>query len=187
VFARRGRRLGRRGVTVVVRTARPADAAAIDQVALSAFAQYRDQYADWKVFSRGVGAMSILGAGGELIVAEGGGRVVGAVAYVGPDQPKLDIFEPHWPAIRMLVVDPAARGDGIGRRLTKACIDRARADGAPLVALHTSPIQSVALAMYLRMGFRELRPIAPIFGVPYSIYLLSLDGGRESQSKRADE
>jgi hypothetical protein len=71
--------------------------------------------------------------------------------------------------------------------LTQACTDRAVADGAPLVALHTSPIQSVALAMYLRMGFRELRPIAPIFGVPYSIYLLSLDGAAESQSKRGDE
>ncbi len=174
-------------MTVAVRTARPNDAAAIDQVALSAFAQYRDQYSDWEVFSRGVGAMSQLAANADLIVAERGGRIVGAVAYVGPDQPKLDIFEPHWPAIRMLVVDPAARGDGIGRRLTEACVDRARADGAALIALHTSPIQSVALALYLRMGFRELRPIAPIFGVPYSIYLLSLDGGRESQSKRGDE
>jgi len=174
-------------VTVAVRTARPDDAAAIDQVALSAFAQYRDQYSDWEVFSRGVGAMSQLAANADLIVAERGGRIVGAVAYVGPDQPKLDIFEPHWPAIRMLVVDPAARGDGIGRRLTEACADRARADSAALIALHTSPIQSVALALYLRMGFRELRPIAPIFGVPYSIYLLSLDGGRESQSKRGDE
>jgi ribosomal protein S18 acetylase RimI-like enzyme len=174
-------------VTIVVRTARPADAAAIDHVALSAFAQYRDQYSDWDTFSRGVGAMSKLGSGAELIVAEGGGKVVGAVAYVGPDQPKLDIFEPHWPAIRMLVVDPAARGGGIGRRLTEACIDRALGDGASLIALHTSPIQAVALAMYLRMGFRELRPIAPIFGVPYSIYLLSLDEAAESQSKRGDE
>ena len=171
-------------MTVNLRPARAEDAAAIDRVALSAFAQYRDQYSDWEVFSRGVGAMSKLGRTAELIVAEGGGKVVGAVAYVGPDRPKLEIFEPHWPAIRMLVVDPGARGGGIGRRLTQACLNRAAADGAPLIALHTSPIQSVALAMYLRMGFREVRPIAPIFGVPYSIYLLSLDGRAESQSKR---
>jgi hypothetical protein len=39
--------------------------------------------------------------------------------------------------------------------------------------------------MYLRMGFRELRPIAAIFGVPYSVYLLPLDGEGESQSKQA--
>ena len=128
--------------------------------------------------------MSALGRSADLIVAEDGGRIVGAVAYVGPDRPKPDFFEPGWPAIRMLVVDPGARGGGIGRRLTQACIDRAIDDGAPLIALHTSPIQAVAMAMYQRMGFRELRPIAPIFGVAYSIYLLSLDGRAESQSNR---
>ncbi|HEY5006786.1 MAG TPA: GNAT family N-acetyltransferase [Caulobacteraceae bacterium] len=172
-------------MTTTVRPARPEDAAAIDQVALSAFAQYRDTYSDWETFSRGIGAMSALGRSGELIVAESGRRIVGAVAYVGPGKPKPDFFAPEWPTIRMLVVDPEARGVGIGRRLTEACIERARADAARLIALHTSPIQAVALAMYLRMGFRELRPIAAIFSVPYSLYLLSLDASRESQSNRA--
>lgn len=167
-----------------MRQARPEDAAAIDAVALTAFAQYRDHYSDWETFSRGIGAMSALGRDAELIVAENGGRVVGAVAHVGPGRAKPDFFAPDWPAIRMLVVDPEARGGGIGRRLTEACIERARADAAPLIALHTSPIQAVALAMYLRMGFREQRPIAPIFGVAYSVYLLPLDEDGESQSKR---
>lgn len=171
-------------MTTIVRQARPEDAAAIDAVALTAFAQYRDHYSDWETFSRGIGAMSALGRDAELIVAENGGRVVGAVAYVGPGRAKPDFFAPDWPAIRMLVVDPEARGGGIGRRLTEACIERARADAAPLIALHTSPIQAVALAMYLRMGFREQRPIAPIFGVAYSVYLLPLDEDGESQSKR---
>jgi ribosomal protein S18 acetylase RimI-like enzyme len=171
-------------VSATLRPARAEDAGAIDAVALSAFAQYRDLYSDWATFSRGVGAMSALGRAAELIVAESGGRILGAVAYVGPDRPKPDFFEPGWPAIRMLVVDPGARGGGIGRRLTQACIDRATADGAPLIALHTSPIQAVALAMYQRMGFRELRPIAPIFGVAYSLHLLALDGRAESQSNR---
>jgi ribosomal protein S18 acetylase RimI-like enzyme len=171
-------------VTAIVRQARPEDAAAINAVALSAFAQYRDDYSERETFSRGIGAMSALGRDAELIVAESGGRIVGAVAYVGPGKPKPDFFAPEWPAIRMLVVDPQARGGGFGRRLTEACVERARADAAPLIALHTSPIQAVALAMYLRMGFRELRPIAPIFGVAYSVYLLPLDEDGESQSKR---
>jgi hypothetical protein len=37
------------------------------------------------------------------------------------------------------------------------------------------------------MGFRELRPIAPIFGVPYSIYLLLLDEAAESSLSGGDE
>jgi ribosomal protein S18 acetylase RimI-like enzyme len=172
-------------VSAIVRPARADDAAAIDQVALAAFAQYRDHYSDWETFARGIGTMSGFGGFAELIVAETGGRVVGAVVYVGPGKPKPAFFAPEWPVIRMLVVDPEARGGGIGRRLTEACIERARRDAAPLIALHTSPIQAVALAMYLRMGFRELRPIAPIFGLPYSLYLLALDGEGESQSNRA--
>jgi ribosomal protein S18 acetylase RimI-like enzyme len=171
-------------VTAILRPACAEDASAIDEVALSAFAQYRDDYSEWETFSRGIGAMSAFGRDAELIVAESGGRVVGAVAYVGPGKPKPDFFAPEWPAIRMLVVDPQVRGGGFGRRLTEDCVERARADAAPLIALHTSPIQAVALAMYLRMGFRELRPIAPIFGVAYSVYLLPLDEDGESQSKR---
>ena len=66
----------------------------------------------------------------------------------------------------MLVVDPAARGRGLGRLLTEECIRRARRDGAGAIALHTSPIMQVALAMYLRLGFVLLRDAPPVFGVP---------------------
>jgi ribosomal protein S18 acetylase RimI-like enzyme len=172
-------------MSAIIRPARPEDASAIDQVALNAFTQYRDHYSDWAAFCRGIGAMSGFGRFAELMVAERAGRIVGAVVYVGPGKPKPHFFAAEWPVIRMLVVDPEARGGGIGRRLTEACIARARADAAPLIALHTSPIQAVALAMYLRMGFRELRPIEPIFGLPYSVYLMPLDEEGESQSKQA--
>ena len=74
----------------------------------------------------------------------------------------------------MLVVDPAARGRGLGRMLTEECMRRARRDGAEMIALHTSPIMQVALAMYLRLGFVPLRDSPPIFGVPYRIYLKRL-------------
>ena len=74
----------------------------------------------------------------------------------------------------MLVVDPASRGRGIGRLLTEECIRRARRDQAPLIALHTTLIMSVALPMYLRMGFKLLRAAPPIHGVPYAIYTMAL-------------
>ena len=71
----------------------------------------------------------------------------------------------------MPVVDPDARGLGAGRALTEACVARARRDRAPEIALHTSPIMTVALPMYLRMGFVRVRDAPPLFGVPYAIYV----------------
>ena len=161
---------------VIVRPFRAADAAAVNRVALAAFEQYRGVYDDWEALSRGVGAMDALGAEGELIVAEDdGGSIVGAVAYFGPHtKPRAVFFAEEWPIVRMLVVDPAARGRGIGRRLTEACIERARRDGAAVIALHTSPAMAVALAMYLKMGFRLERTVPDRFGVPYGLYLKAL-------------
>ena len=122
-----------------------------------------------------VAAMSALARHSEVLVADIGGEVAGAVAYFGPGaMPKLEFFDPDWPIIRMLVVDPIARGLGIGRRLTEACIRRARGDGASLIALHTSPAMEVALAMYLRMGFVFKRTAPDRFGVPYGVYVLPI-------------
>lgn len=154
----------------------PTDADAVNAVALAAFAQYRGVYSDWEALSRGVGSMASLAEGGEIIVAEdAAGSIVGAVAYFGPHSaPRADFFAPEWPIIRMLVVDPAARGQGVGRRLTEECVESARRDGATTIALHTSPAMEVALAMYLRMGFRLERKVPDRFGVPYAVYLKAL-------------
>jgi ribosomal protein S18 acetylase RimI-like enzyme len=74
----------------------------------------------------------------------------------------------------MLVVKPARRGHGIGRLLTEECIHRARRDNSSIIALHTTPIMTVALAMYLRMGFAKLRDAPDIYGVPYGVYTKTL-------------
>ena len=111
---------------------------------------------------------------GEIIVAERDDKLIGAVTYVPPGRPKPSCFEIGWPIIRMLVVDPEHRGLGAGRGLTEACLARARRDKSPLIALHTSPFMTVALSMYLRMGFELLRDGPPIFGAPSAVYLKRL-------------
>ena len=160
---------------MLIRPYDPADADAVNAVALAAFAQYRGVYDDWETLSRGVGSMSSLSDQAELIVAEDGDRVVGAVAYCSPgSSPRAEFFEPEWPIIRMLVVEPSERGKGVGRRLTDECIERARQAGAPLISLHTSPAMKVALDMYLKIGFKLERAVAPRFGIPYAVYTLHL-------------
>jgi len=158
----------------MIRDYNSADADALGKVALEAFGQFRSFYSDWPALAEFVSNMSILSKTGEIIVAEDEGQIVGGVAYFGPHQPKADYFDVSWPIIRMLVVKPAARGKGLGRHLTEECIKRARRDNSPIIALHTTPIMTVALPLYLRMGFMKIRDTPDIYGVPYTVYTKSL-------------
>jgi GNAT superfamily N-acetyltransferase len=151
-----------------------AEAENLNRLAVSAFEQFRHHYEDWPAMLAGLSKISALSTSGELIVAELESKLAGAVAYFGPDSQKAAFFDQRWPIIRMLVVDPAFRGKGIGRALSDACIARAKRDGSPIIALHTSPIMSVALPMYLRMGFVKAYDAPPIFGVAYAVYTKTL-------------
>lgn len=148
------------------------DADAVNAIALAAFAQYRGVYSDWDVLERGVGSMTSLADTGEIIVAEADGVIAGGIGYIGPGvSPRADFFEPEWPIIRMLVVDPSARGRGLGRALTEACLQLARRDAAEVVALHTSPAMEVALALYVRIGIQITSARAgPLWGTLCSLH-----------------
>jgi len=153
------------------------DAPALNRVAVSAFEQFKTKYSDWPSMERAVSRMSELSESGEIVLAEVNGRIAGGVAYIAPGKPKAPYFDPASPIIRMLVVEPSMRGHGLGRALTEECIRRARCDKAPIIALHTTPIMTVALPMYLRMGFKFHDEAPPICGVPYAIYTMALLSG----------
>jgi GNAT superfamily N-acetyltransferase len=159
---------------ITVRNYESSDAEAVNRLAVTAFSQFSKHYEDWPAMRANLAKTSDLGTSGELIVAEVDRQIAGVVGYFGPDSRKASYFDPGWPIIRMLVVDPTHRGKGLGTVLTNECIARARRDGSPLIALHTSPIMSVALPMYLRMGFTKLRDAPPLFGVPYAVYTKAL-------------
>jgi ribosomal protein S18 acetylase RimI-like enzyme len=143
-----------------------------------ALAQYKHLYTDWSAFQAKLRRMPELSSQAEVLVAKRGGHLIGAVAYVGPNRPKLDFFRPEWAIMRMLVVSPAGRGLGVGRALAGECLARARRDGATVFALHTSEIMEVALAMYRRMGFERHAATPDIHGVQYAVYLKSLSGSK---------
>jgi GNAT superfamily N-acetyltransferase len=150
------------------------DADDLNRIAVAAFSQFRDQYQDWPAMLAGLSKTSDLSASGEVIVVECHNRLAGAVAYFGPNSQKAAFFDQRWPIIRMLVVDPACRGKGLARMLSAECIARAKRDGSPVIALHTSPIMTVALPMYLRMGFVKAYEAPPIYGVAYAVYTKAL-------------
>src|SRR5262245_32859999 len=101
--------------------------------------------------------------GAELMVAATAGGLVGFVAYFPPGASDPALFQPQWASIRLLAVSSAARGLGMGRRLTHWCLDRARADGAVAVGLHTSELMDRAREMYERAGFVRERELPPRF------------------------
>ena len=115
--------------------------------------------------------MADLAADADLLVAELDGHVVGAIVHVGPGRPRSAIFPIEWSVIRMPVVDPAHRGQGIGSLLVAACMRCAIRDEAPLIGLHTSPSMASALRLYTSLGFTRDRDLDQIRGVPDGRYV----------------
>lgn len=89
----------------------------------------------------------ILEGGGEIFIAEKGGRVVGTCALV---QVSDTVFE-----LAKLAVSEDARGEGLGRRLTQCALMRARDRNAARVVLLSSTKLGPALKLYESLGFEH--------------------------------
>ncbi len=157
-----------------IRNAREYEYSTINELAVESWQVLKPGYdpAWWDGMLAAIGRMADLAAKGELIVAADQNRILGAVCYLPPNASSPEMFPEGWPTVRMLVTHPACRGNGVGRRLTEECIRRARRDQANCIALHTSPVMSVALPLYLRMGFVMDRELPSIAGAPYARYVL---------------
>ncbi len=82
-------------------------------------------------------------------IAESDGERVGAVLVVKQSRSTAKL--------RLLIVEPAARGRGLGRRLVEECIAFARAKGYRRLELWTQSNLAAARSIYKRCGFRLVR------------------------------
>jgi GNAT superfamily N-acetyltransferase len=94
---------------------------------------------------------------GTVLVATIDDRIIGTVTYFADanDEGMPAPMPSRTAGIRVTAVDPAWRGQGIGRRLVDACLARAARDGASAIALHTAAFMTDAVALYERAGFRR--------------------------------
>jgi ribosomal protein S18 acetylase RimI-like enzyme len=112
----------------------------------------------------------------QLLVARQDGdhdvEVVGSVALVLDGEFGEVLRSADEAGFRMLVVDPAARGLGVGERLVTACLDRARAAGKRRVVISTDPRMTAAHRLYERLGFTRLpeRDWSPMPGIDLIVY-----------------
>jgi ribosomal protein S18 acetylase RimI-like enzyme len=82
-------------------------------------------------------------------IAERGGEVVGSVFLVRQS--------PTVAKLRLLIIHPAARGIGLGKRLTRACIAFARRKGYRKIVLWTQSHLAAARAIYQAEHFRKTK------------------------------
>ena len=111
-----------------------------------------------------------------LVVRDDGGRVVGSVALVLAGDFSEITESDDEAAFRMLVVDPAVQGRGIGELLVTACLDRARAAGKRRMVLSTDRRMTAAQRLYERLGFTRLpeRDWRPMPCIDLLVYALDL-------------
>jgi len=81
-------------------------------------------------------------------IAQMDGEAVGSIFLVRKS--------PAVAKLRLLVIHPKARGQGLGRRLTRACIAFARRAGYKKIVLWTQSHLAAARAIYQAEGFRKV-------------------------------
>jgi ribosomal protein S18 acetylase RimI-like enzyme len=161
---------------VTVEEATPADWPRIAELTVSV---YRDERLASDAYLPQLADVEGRAGRSQLLVARDGGdggRVVGAVALVLDGDFGEVTASDDEAAFRMLVVDPAARGLGVGELLVRECLDRARASGRRRMVLSTDPRMAAAHRLYRRLGFTRLpeRDWAPRPGIDLLVYALEL-------------
>lgn len=146
-------------VTVEVRPARLDELEEAGRVTALAYQEFaRPGEPAWEEYLARIADASARARRAVVLVAVEDGRILGSAtlelnARIDEDDPPLAPDEAH---IRMLGVDPGARGRGVARALMDGCFDLARREGRTRMTLHTTHRMEAAQRMYERMGFERL-------------------------------
>jgi predicted N-acetyltransferase YhbS len=147
---------------VVIRQARPEDAAECGRICYQAFSTINAEHnfpCDFPGPEATTGLLSMMFSmpGVYCVVAEVNGRLVGSngldersvIGGVGP-----------------ITVDPTLQNSGVGRMLMRAVMDRDRRRGAAGTRLVQAAFHNRSLSLYTRLGFDVREPLSCMNGKP---------------------
>ncbi|MEU7052805.1 GNAT family N-acetyltransferase [Streptomyces eurythermus] len=166
---------------IIIRLAAPSEYAALGEITAQAY--LGDGLLDFGESDEYLGELRDVAkraAAAEVLVAVADDRPLGGVTFVPSGGPMADIARPGEAEIRMLAVDHAARGRGVGEALVRACVERARAtDGCTTVVLSTQRTMHTAHRIYERLGFvrtpeRDWNPVPELDDITLLTYELTL-------------
>ncbi len=163
---------------VVVRPVRPAEFEAVGDITVAAYAAIEgfSPGPRYEAEMRDVAAR--IESAEVLVASTPDGRVLGAVTFVPGLGPLAEFDGADESGMRMLAVDPAAQGRGVGRRLALACLDRARETRRARLVLHTTGAMDAAHALYRSLGFARTpeRDLRTPGGLVLEAYVFELAG-----------
>jgi ribosomal protein S18 acetylase RimI-like enzyme len=144
-------------VTVEVRPARPEEHEEAGRITAEAYREFvrPEDPAAWDEYLARIADVSSRAGRTTILVAVEDGRVLGSATLElsGRTDAVADPLPPGEAQVRMLGVDPSARGRGIGRLLMNECLRLARARGKTVLTLNTTRRMVAARGMYEAMGF----------------------------------
>jgi GNAT superfamily N-acetyltransferase len=155
---------------------RPAVPAEFPQIADLCVAAYAPFVAGDHVYLATLRDVAGRAAEAELLVAADDGRVVGTVTFVPNGGPLGEIAGPQEAEFRMLAVDPAAHGRGVGTALLQRVVAESRRRGSAGIVCSSQPGMRAAHRVYERLGFRRApeRDWSPLPGVELLAFTLAL-------------
>jgi len=116
-----------------------------------------DEQPDYYAMLANVGGRAAKPALTVFVAIDNAGRLLGSIDFIddmtqyGSGGTASAVTDAA--GIRLLAVDDAYRGKGVGKELTSFCIERARAIGKNRLVLHTTRVMQAAWVMYEGLGF----------------------------------
>jgi ribosomal protein S18 acetylase RimI-like enzyme len=124
----------------------------------------------------------------DRILAESDGVIVGSVMLYPAGRllssEDDEVFIASWPEVRLLAVDPEARGRGIGAALMRECAQRARRAGSEFLVLHTNDLMRAAIHLYEKLGFERFPEADWVVDEKTIVKAYRLDLSRRRQADR---